>query len=101
MNKILLTAGCSWTDKDFISTDTSIPMEQRAGWNMWPEIIANKMNMKSVNMGKCGADNKHIFDSIVDSLYKHKEIGMVIIMFSSWDRFSYMGQQKIPLGSFL
>lgn len=100
MGKVLLTSGCSWTDKNFISTDSTVPIELRGGWPMWPEIIAKTFGMKSINTGKCGADNKYIFDSIIDGLNEYKNIGMVIVMLSSWDRFSYMGNQKHPLGSF-
>lgn len=100
MDKVLLTSGCSWTDKNFISTDTILPVELRGGWPMWPEIIAKTLGMKSVNTGKCGADNKYIFDSIIDGLDEYKNVGLVIIMLSSWDRFSYMGKPKFPLGNF-
>ena len=101
MAKILLSAGCSWTDKNFISSDKDIPVEDRSGWQMWPEIIANKIGMKSINAGLSGSSNKDIFDSVVDNLNTHKNIGMVIIMLSSWDRIRYMGEVKFPFYNFL
>ena len=101
MNKeILLTAGCSWTDKDFYSTDYTITDEKRGGWPMWPEIIANGFNLKSINLGLCGTDNLSIFESISKKVNENDRIKYVVIAWTSWDRFTYKGKQKFPIGSF-
>lgn len=97
MKKILLTGGCSWTDArdaNFESPEDVYPM--------WPELIANRMKMKSLNLGYSGACNEYIFNKIVDHVY-HNNIGMVIVVWTTWDRFSYMSEKnfKYPIGSFL
>lgn len=97
---ILLTSGCSWTDKDFYSTDTSIPDEHRGGWSMWPELIADHLNLKSMNLGLCGTDNRSIFESISKKVNENDHIKYVVVAWSSWDRFNDMGNQKFPLGNF-
>lgn len=97
---ILLASGCSWTDKDFYSTDPSIPDEHRGGWPMWPELIADHLNLKSINLGLCGTDNRSIFESISKKVNEGDPIKCVVVAWSSWDRFNDMGNQKFPLGSF-
>lgn len=102
--KILLSAGCSWTDKSFYSWDESIDDSQRGGWPMWPEIVADKANLKSVNLGKCGTNNKSIFDSIVDYIVTNNtdSIEMIIVVWTDWDRFSKMGlASQYPISSLM
>lgn len=95
-----MSAGCSWTDKNFKSTDPNISKENQGGWPMWPEIVSSKLNIHSKNLGFCGTDNGHIFNSVVDEVHSNKNIKFVIVAWTSWDRFDYMGNQKHPIGSF-
>mgnify|MGYP007000298305 len=55
MKKILLASGCSFTDKNWISDfhpeiDTSFPK--------WPELLAKKLDMECINLGKSGSGNE-------------------------------------------
>jgi hypothetical protein len=95
----LITAGCSWTDPSFMTHDPSV--EDRGPWPMWPEYVANYVNMNSINLGQVGCDNKYIFDRIVDEVYSNNRVGYVIAMMTSWDRVSYMGKFKHPAASII
>ena len=79
MKKILLVSGDSWTDKSFISDfhpnlDTS--------WPKWPEMLAKKLDMDCVNLGKMGAGNEYIFSSLLDEIVSLDNIGLVIAAWS-------------------
>ena len=54
MRKILLVSGCSNTDKDFYS---ELHPELDTSWPKWPELLAKKLDMDCVNLGKSGAGN--------------------------------------------
>jgi hypothetical protein len=99
--EILLAAGCSFTDPNFRSLDASLKESEKGGWPMWPEIIAKRLNFKSINMGKYGAGNDYIFNQVVDQLHIQKNIKLVIVMWSGWDRFNYMGKLVTPIPYFL
>ena len=99
--EILIAAGCSFTDPNFKSLDSSLEESERGGWPMWPEIIANQLNLKSINMGKYGAGNDYIFNQVIDQLYTQKNIKLVVVMWSGWDRFNYMGKLITPISYFV
>ena len=71
--KVLIASGDSWT----------------AGLSKWPEILADKLNMECVNVGKGGRGNEFIHDSIIDKLCKSKNIGLAICMWSGFDRLDF------------
>lgn len=98
---LLIAAGCSFTDPNFKSFDTSLDESERGGWPMWPEIIAEQLNLKSVNTGKRAAGNDYIFNQVIDQLHIRKNIKLVIVMWSSWDRFNYMGEFITPIPYFI
>lgn len=98
---ILIAAGCSFTDPDFRSLDSSLKESEKGGWSMWPEIIAERLNLKSVNMGKYGAGNDYIFNRVIDQLHIQKNIKLVVVMWSGWDRFNYMGKFITPISYFV
>ena len=81
MKKILLVSGCSMTDKNFISAinpdiDTSFPK--------WPDLIAKKLGMDCINLGRCGAGNEYIYASLLEKILEKKDqIGLVI---SAWSQ---------------
>ena len=101
MSKQLLTAGCSWTDPNFISNDDSLSDTDRGGWPMWPELVANRLNLQCINKGKVGASNDYIFNQVVDTILKEKNIKLVVVMWSGWDRFTYLDQFIHPLSYFI
>ena len=85
MQKILLTSGCSWTDPNYMSIEHPT---LDCSWPKWPEILAEKLDMKCINLGKSGAGNEYIYSSILDQLQlvDHKQIGYVIAAWSSAPR---------------
>ena len=84
MKKILLVSGCSMTDKNFISAinpdiDTSFPK--------WPDLIAKKLGMDCINLGRCGAGNEYIYASLLEKILEKKDqIGLVIPAWSQCHR---------------
>lgn len=100
-NGILLASGCSYTDKNFYSTDDSIPDIKRGGWPMWPELVSNKLNLTCVNTALCGQCNTiSINKTIKFILENEKKVNTVMILLSSWDRFQiFNGPSVIGLHS--
>tara|TARA_R110000782_G_scaffold209394_6_gene297598 strand:+ start:1911 stop:2726 length:816 start_codon:yes stop_codon:yes gene_type:complete len=100
--KKLLAAGCSYTDKNFYSADKSIDECDKGGWPMWPELMAKELDLDCVNLGKVGASNKYIFDTVFDHIYSNNDIGLVVVMWSGWDRFEYMElKQQFPTSALI
>jgi hypothetical protein len=46
---------------------------------IWPVILANKLNFKLNNLGKCGASNDYIFDTIISNYHLISENDIVIV----------------------
>lgn len=88
--KILLASGCSYTDANFKSADSSLTPELSGGWPMWPELMAQELNLKVVNKGLSGRGADHILDSIVDqiAIYGDK-IDIVAVLWSGCDRLPF------------
>ena len=77
MKKILLVSGCSFTDKNFVS---DYHPEIDTSWPKWPELLAEKLNMDCINLGKMGAGNEYIYISLLEQIVKMKssDIGLII-----------------------
>ena len=76
--KKLIAIGCSYT----------------ADWNPfppWPTHLAEKLNMKCINLGRRGSGNEYIFAKIFDTVLteKKEDIGLVVIMWSEWQRMDF------------
>ena len=69
MKKLLIASGCSFTEKDFVSTHHP---EMDCTWDKWPELLAEKLNMNCINLGSRGAGNEYIYNSIVEQVIKTK-----------------------------
>lgn len=85
MKKILLVSGCSWTDKQFTSDHHP---EMDTSWPKWPELLAQKLDMECVNLGRSGAGNEYIYNSLLEEICRtsSNKIGMVIPMWSGAER---------------
>ena len=83
--KKLVVSGCSWGDQIFFSP---FHPDMDCDWPKWPEILAEKLGMKCVNLCKCGAGQEYIYSSISDYLQKtpKEEIGQVIAAWSTAPR---------------
>ena len=85
----LLANGCSFTDKKFNTSSTGwihteeekkqlgIPLED---WKMWPEYVADKLELLHNNMGKCGKSN----ESMVYSTIGQAEIKKPKVIMHLW-----------------
>ena len=91
--KILLVSGCSWTNKNFKSL---FHPELDTTWPKWPELLAEKLNMKCVNLAMSGAGQEYIYSSILDTIqsYDTKEIGLIIPAWSLSPRRDYVVGSK-------
>ena len=74
MKKLLIASGCSFT----WSRDQHL--------KFWPELLAEKLNMDFINLGKDGASNQYIHDLTIDTIYESKNIGLVVSAWSGFDR---------------
>lgn len=78
--KILIASGDSWTGGAYWSEPDSYPY--------WPEILANKLGMDYINVGRGGKGNEFIYNQMVDTLCstKTKRVGLAICLWSKFDR---------------
>jgi len=88
MKKILLVSGCSNTEKDFYS---EIHPELDTSWLKWPELLAEKLNMDCVNLGKSGQGNEYIYSSILKYITENNtsNIGLIIPAWTQCQRKDY------------
>ena len=96
MRKILLVSGCSNTNKDFVS---EIYPDLDTSWPKWPELLAEKLDMDCVNLGKSGSGNEYIYRSLLNYITRNdtSNIGLVIPAWSQCQRKDY---QQGNLGRF-
>jgi len=55
--------------------------------DVWPNLLGKMLNIEVKNLGKCGASNDFIIDSIIDNFYMIKPDDLVIIEKSFYQRF--------------
>jgi hypothetical protein len=86
--KILIAAGDSWTDDNYYSIyhadmDCSFPK--------WPELLAEKLDMDYMNLGKMGSGNEYIFANLLDKLQEINtdDIGLVLVGWTQAHRKDY------------
>jgi hypothetical protein len=61
-------------------------------YKKWPELLAEKLGMKCINMAKCGQGNEYIYSTIRDEIAKiedNSQIGLVIATWSQATRKDY------------
>ena len=91
--KIILAAGCSFTDPNFKSTLKHLPDNKRGGWPMWPELMQRKIEKETsesyelINLARSGASNDYILHTCIDALAKYDtRIKIVLIGGTQWMR---------------
>lgn len=84
MKKILLAAGDSFTDQNCRSY-------QKDKIVVWPELLADKLDMRCVNIAQAGAGNEQIYSSVLDWVCKNgpDDIGLVVAGWSKCERMDY------------
>tara|TARA_Y100000004_G_scaffold139021_1_gene157779 strand:+ start:213 stop:944 length:732 start_codon:yes stop_codon:yes gene_type:complete len=88
MKKTLLVSGCSNTEESFYS---ELHPELDTSWPKWPELLAKKLDMDYVNLGKSGAGNDYIYRSLLNYITRNdsSNIGLVIPAWSQCNRKDY------------
>lgn len=92
--KILIAAGCSYTDKNYQSCDPDVKVD----WPMWPELLANRLDLKCVNYGRSGAGCDNIFDGVLEGIETYKDrVDTVAVLWSGSDRIPIFSYNLNPL----
>ena len=88
MNKILLVAGCSYSNEKFSSVHHP---DLDVSWPKWPQLLAEKLDMQLINLSESGAGQEYIYSNIIDKLQtiEHSKIGLVIAAWSTAPRRDY------------
>ena len=74
--KVLIASGDSWT-------------KEKRSFPHWPEILANKLDMKYINLGCAGKGNEFIYNNMIDTLCTTRQIGLSICLWSSASRWDF------------
>jgi len=91
MRKKLLASGCSFTD-NWWTEKHDIPV--------WPEKLAENLEMPCINLGKRGLGNDYILNSVVDKLITHRDqIGLVVVMWSNFTRIDFEVEEDADIYS--
>ena len=80
--KKLIIGGCSYTAN-------YAPTQGYDEFPIWGKLLADKLNMELVNLGRCGFGNKAIHTTFIEKMIVEKNIGLVIAMWSEFQRISY------------
>ncbi len=88
MKKYLIVSGCSWGDPNFISAEHP---DMDTSWKMWPEILAEKLDMELINLCKSGQGQEYIYSTLIDKLQSipMPSIGLMIPAWSTAPRRDY------------
>ena len=94
MKKILLVSGCSYTDPNFYSI---FHPDMDCNWPMWPELLAEKLNMQCINLAMSGAGQEYIYSTLLDYITKNNtdNIGLVIAAWSQSQRKDFQKENKL------
>ena len=87
--KYLIVSGDSNTAYDF---DSISHPDMDFSYKKWPELLAEKLGMKCINVANCGSGNEFIYTTIRNEIVKIKdksEIGLVIAAWSQAPRKDY------------
>ena len=88
MKKILLVAGCSYSNDRFRSVHHP---DLDVSWPKWPQLLAEKLDMQLINLSESGAGQEYIYSNIIDKLQTidHSKIGLVMAAWSTAPRRDY------------
>ena len=88
MKKILLVAGCSYSNEKFNSVHHP---DLDVSWPKWPQLLAEKLDMQLINLSESGAGQEYIYSNIIDKLQTidHSKIGLVMAAWSTAPRRDY------------
>ena len=87
MSKIIITGGCSFTDKNTPKNARPKPLD----FKMWPEIIGEWSNCKVINAAVQGYGNQAIYHNTLKEILNNLgNIKHVYIMWSEWARQEFL-----------
>ncbi len=100
VRKVLIAGGDSFTDNHYKS---DYHPELDCSWPKWPEIIAEKLDMDCINLGRSGFGNEYIYSSVLEEILKIKnskgryvnaapQIGLVMVGWSQCQRMDYQDE---------
>ena len=72
----LIVSGCSYTDNAY-------------NFPVWPTLLGEKLNMESINLARSGQGNEFIYGTLLDYIIGTKNIGLVIAMWSEFQRIDF------------
>ena len=84
--KKLIAIGCSYTEH-YLFSDQSPNADH--DFPRWPQHLADMLDMECINLGKCGSGNDQILAKTVDATLNEKNIGLVVLMWSEWQRIGF------------
>ena len=78
--KLMIVSGDSFTTSRYISMHYP---KVNTDWIVWPDLVADKLNMTLINLAKSGYGNEYIYSSLLDEIVKYRveDIGFV---FAGW-----------------
>ncbi|MBF83977.1 MAG: hypothetical protein CL489_05810 [Acidobacteria bacterium] len=74
--KKIIAVGCSYTEDVY-------------KFPVWPTLLAETLDMDCVNLGAQGAGNEEMLAKTLDVVLNQKNIGLVVIMWSEWQRMDF------------
>lgn len=77
--KKLIINGCSYTAN-------YAKQEGLEEFPIWGEIVAKALDMELINLAVCGRGNTSIYHTLIDTIVKTKNIGLVVPLWSEWQR---------------
>ena len=95
MKKILLASGCSFTDENF---ESPVHPEMDTSWPKWPELLANKLDMKCINLAMNGGGNEYIYSSLLDQILKTKDKSQIGLVIPAWTQCQRKDYQLYAVG---
>lgn len=90
---VLVAGGCSFTDPKFRSV---YHPEMDVSFAKWPELVGKQLGYKVINTGTSGAGNKLIADRVMDAVLTNKNVKIVMVLWSGFDRFSVYNKINCP-----
>ena len=84
--KKLIALGCSYTEHYIRS---SISPNINHNFTRWPQHLADMLDMECINLGSSGSGNDQILAKALDVSLNEKNIGLIVLMWSEWQRVGF------------
>lgn len=81
--KLLIVGGCSWSNINFAS-DQHPKLD--VSWPKWHELLADMLDMELVSLGRNGAGQEYIFNTLVEYITKLDDKDRIGLVIPAWSR---------------